>query len=166
MSKRILLIEDDEMTSKSIRDQVRRACQPALIPVEFEFVSTEHHAMNLVDSMGADNKFDIYIIDLMLPWAWGDNIEMPEDPRVIKDGALRAGFRVAEGIRKKEGADISKWRPMILYTVATIAAEMVGNGHQQHYRYERIQKTDDEDKELADRVRDLLSSGQVATARS
>jgi len=93
---------------------------------------------------------------VMLPWARGEEIEEPGDPRVRQEGPLYAGFRVIEAIRKTERAQPDQWAPIILYTSATLTLEH--NGHQRRLNYHRLQKTDDLDAELVNLSVKLLAA--------
>lgn len=162
--KVVLIVEDDhfqaEGITKAIEDAANKGGGQA---IEIVVRRTEHEAYNeLANVKQGTVHYDCYVIDLMLPWARGNEIPNPADfdSRIASDGGLKAGFRIIEKIRRDERERSGPTRPTILYTVATILlgtdsaviARVDANGHRDEYSYERLQKEDGGDETLAEAV--------------
>jgi len=156
IKKNILLIEDNYHQGLSIQEILEDICRKKGIDVTIAWHRSEAEALPIIRKISPHDVFDVYVMDLMLPWSREVDYEEPSDPRVVTDGALKAGFRLLEAIRSAEGDDQSKWRPAILYTISTIVDD--GNGFEEKLKYVRLAKKDDLDQELAERVLSLLST--------
>ena len=159
--KQIFLAEDDRYQMAAIQAAIANECKRlAGVRAEFTLASSEHEARQKVAASGANSLPlpDVYVVDLMMPWARGDVIPEPDDPRVLSEGPLRAGFRVIEAILQREtevGPGQSRKPHIILYTIA--GDHLTSDDHPPIGTYHRYQKMDDNDRGLAEAVAMLLA---------
>ena len=153
MGKRVFLAEDDPFQARSIAAAIRTYCGAAVTVANSE--SEARNKVTAADGSPEEPFFDIYIVDLMLPWARGDDIPEPDDPRVLTQGPLRAGFRVIEAIQRREAELRPNFAPdILLYTVAADDAEPPSSPPPGSYH--RYLKQDDDNREIAAVVAQLL----------
>jgi CheY-like chemotaxis protein len=105
---RIILVEDDNWQSQWIFSHLKKSLKT--IP---EQIFTEHEFQRNFESY-KENRPDVVIMDVMLPWTEADEDMEPRPPNVIEEGAYRAGFRCRELLASDEK---TKNIPVILYTV-------------------------------------------------
>lgn len=120
VKKRILLVEDDSHQAAAIQNVVSQVARRSGIEVEFVTVDSEFASLEYTSAGG--EVFDLYIVDLMLPWCQDDEIpnadDYDPDIRAIGPGkgALFAGFRVVRRLKNKYHGDVLP--PIVLNTIA------------------------------------------------
>ncbi|MCX7382730.1 MAG: hypothetical protein NT133_15230 [Alphaproteobacteria bacterium] len=136
---RIFLAEDDEAQAAGIMETIDRRAGEHGVQATFDWADSESAALARL-TLARDrqdptlDKFDAYIVDMMMPWSQEDDFDEPADPRVRGDGPFFAGLRVIEKIGEA-GCDtpdreepapaaprspvyVSSRSPVFVYTVA------------------------------------------------
>jgi CheY-like chemotaxis protein len=115
MIRRTLLVEDDYTQAAGIQETIGKAFAANGINTTITHVVSEEAAyQEIAKIVDAQTAYNLFVIDLMLPWTRSDEPEYPNDPRVVEDGALDAGCRIHEKIRQNSHVANT---PIILYTV-------------------------------------------------
>ena len=105
---KVLIIEDDYLDA----DFVYRNLKHAFRAVELDHIRTESEFLSRLDEIVEDPP-DIFIIDVMLPWA-SPSEHIIEPPReVIEEHYYRAGFRCQRRLAEREE---TKNKAVIFYT--------------------------------------------------
>jgi CheY-like chemotaxis protein len=158
--KHILLVEDDPFQGAAIRDAIIRCGKRFAVQIHFTNARSEFAAREAIRTIGKsdDSLPDLYVVDLMLPWAKGDEVPDPDkyDRKVMSQGPLRAGYRVIEEIHGQEDRRRTGTKAaIILYTIADEPHDNPLPNIQYHHQ----QKSDDDNRELANLAIDLLLRG-------
>jgi len=104
---RILLVEDDDIQSEWMEEELKKEFPEATveaIPTEFGFVGR-------IEQLAA-NRPDVVIMDMMLRWTDPSPEMKPPPEEVKREGFYAAGRRCAQRLRDRK-IDI----PVILYTI-------------------------------------------------
>ncbi|MCX7380510.1 MAG: response regulator [Alphaproteobacteria bacterium] len=142
---RILLVEDDPHQRRAIVAALRQRLAGAGPGAEIVTADSERNARLMFRGRTLE-KFDAYVIDMMVPWSQDDEDDDRDDPRVDRDGSLYAGVRIIEDVVKVNGAA----KPIFAYTIAN--ADGVSARMRHLPTSIRYLRKGDTDKELADAV--------------
>ncbi len=115
---KVVLVEDDYYQAEEVVEALRSAWPR----IEVERVGTESEFRRRLRDFSADPP-NVFIIDVMLAWAYPDPEMEEAPPEVVEEKHYRAGLRCANLLRQHAGTSDA---PIILYS-ALSRIEVVGD---------------------------------------
>lgn len=109
MSLYIVILEDDHLQEGPLEEQIRQAFPAARI----DTIDTEQEFRGRLDGYRRDRP-DVFVMDVMLRWAYPSPDAEQPPPEVVRGGYQRAGIRCAQLVT---GDTALRRVPIIYYTI-------------------------------------------------